>query len=64
MADGGPRRTTARHGGQAGAHATLYYRMQGAISVTGPLPFPTITGVWEWGIGGEVEERGNINAGM
>jgi hypothetical protein len=35
--------------------------MQRAMSVTGPLPFPTITGVWEWRIGREVEERGNIN---
>ena len=31
------------------------------MSVAGPLPFPTITGVWEWRIGGEVEERRNIN---
>jgi hypothetical protein len=27
------------------------------MSVAGPLPFPTITGVWEWRIGGEGEER-------
>ena len=27
-ADGGPRRTTARHDGQADAHATVYYDMK------------------------------------
>jgi hypothetical protein len=27
------------------------------MPVAGPLPFPTITGVWEWRIGGEGEER-------
>jgi hypothetical protein len=54
---GGPRRATERYGGQADAHATACYGMQGAMSVSGPLPFPTITGAWEWGIGGEGEER-------
>ena len=60
-ADGGPRRTTARHGGQAETHATACYGMQGAMSVDGPLSFPTITGAWKWRMGGEVEERGNAN---
>jgi hypothetical protein len=30
------------------------------MSAAGPLPFPTITGVWEWRIGGEGEDRRHI----
>jgi hypothetical protein len=53
---GGPR-TTARHGGQVDTPRMLlycllstiiyYYGMKRAMPVAGPLPFPTITGVWE-----------------
>jgi hypothetical protein len=35
--------------------------MQRAMSVAGPLPFPTITGLWEWRIGEEGEDRRHIN---
>jgi hypothetical protein len=59
---GGARRTTADQGearrtGEYVCYCILCYGMQGAMSVAGPLPLPTIAGVWErrrragWGIG-------------
>ena len=38
---------------------TMEYR--GLCPLPVPLPFPTITGVREWRIGGEGEDRGHIN---
>jgi hypothetical protein len=37
---GGPRRSTERHGGQADTHDTVYYGMQGAMSVAGASAIP------------------------
>ena len=60
----GGRRATAEHGGPRRGTAgrrgrILLYAMEcrGLCPLPVPLPFPTITGVREWRIGGEGEER-------